>query len=78
MDDDKTAILSTSMHNIEKLIVKGCNLTTGGLEHICNAIKALSVPVNIQHIASTLQYIKFKFGGEVKISIDQYNISGRR
>jgi len=50
LDDDKVLILSNCLHKIEKLTVGRCNLTKLGFERICNAIKNLSVPVNIQGV----------------------------
>ena len=45
LKDDSVAIISTCLHNIEKLSVRYCQLTARGIEILSDAIKRLHVPV---------------------------------
>jgi len=46
LDEDRVAILSTCLHNIEVLNIKACQLTTREIENISAAIGSLPQPVN--------------------------------
>ena len=39
LDDEKAETLSTSVNNIDELIVAGCQLTTNGIKSICYEVK---------------------------------------
>ena len=45
LSDDKAKIISMCVNNVEELDVSGCQLTTKGIEYICNAIKQGIMPV---------------------------------
>ena len=45
LKDDSIVTISTCLHNIEELSVPHCQLTTGGIQILCNALKLLDVPV---------------------------------
>ena len=45
LDDEKAEKLSTAVHNIDELIVVGCQLTTNGIKSICNEVKRRPNPV---------------------------------
>ena len=45
LDDEKVAILSTCIHNVEVLNVSKCELTTNGLQCIAKAIELKSAEV---------------------------------
>ena len=45
LDDEKGAILSTYLHNIEVLNISNCKLTATEIKHIVNAIERRQTPV---------------------------------
>ena len=45
LDDEKAAILSTCLHNVEVLNVSECELTTNGIHCIAKAIEQKSAQV---------------------------------
>ena len=45
LNDEKAVILSTAVHNIDELIVAGCQLTTNGIKSICNEVERRPNPV---------------------------------
>ena len=59
LDDEKAAILSTCLHNVEVLNVSKCELTTNGIQCIAKAIKQknaqvlafVSLPISPLHLA---------------------------
>ena len=59
LDDEKAAILSTCLHNVEVLNVSKCELTANGIQYIAKAIEQknaqvlafVSLPISPLHLA---------------------------